>query len=194
MSIQRVIHKIGVEGSIPRLPFIIIREDGTVGEADSIRGIISIIIPEYLDAEDSLDDWNLRVRYARKQSMFVLGRGINVLVYDNEKGIINNNYAAAEDDEDYEIQSDIVNFEIIYVNTERDFIKSLAKLGIITLLERNDVNILSNNIKIKCNKCAHCEDDICKVYDANIDKINSNCESGIENVEERAGESYKFIE
>lgn len=194
MSIQRIIYKDGVEESTPKLPFVVVKNDGIVGEADSIRGIISIIIPEYLDAEDSLDDWNLRVRYARKQAMFALDRNIDIVVYDREKGIINNNYAAASDDEDYEMPADITNFEKIYVDKEKDFIKSLNRLGFIKLLERDDINIFSNDLEIKCDKCDHCKDGVCNLYNAEIDKVNSNCESGIDKIKEINGESYKFIE
>lgn len=187
MSIQRMVYEIGVQEQIPELPFVIIRSDGVVGEADSIRGVISIIIPEYMDAEDSVDDWNLRVKYARKQAMFALRENKNIVVYDKEKGIINNNYAAAEDDDDYFIDEEVN--EKIYVNSEKDFLRSLARLGIIKFLQWDDIDFSD---LVNCDKCAHYKDGICNVYNTNIDKITI-CESGIERIEGRPGESYKFI-
>ena len=193
MSVNRIIYRKDTEEYVPSLPFVVIKNDGIVGEADSVRGIINILIPGYCDAEDRVDDWNLRVRYARKQAMFALESDFNVVVYDRSKGIINNNYAAAHDDDDYEVPEDSESIKI-FVDSEIDFIRSLISLNIIMLLEREDIEVFSQNLKISCDKCAHNNANLCNVYYSSIDEVKDNCECGLNDINEKRGSFYKFIE
>ncbi|WP_160317718.1 hypothetical protein [Pseudobacteroides cellulosolvens] len=77
----------------------------------------------------------MRVEVARKESMKALMYDIEAVVYDNRTGIVKDNFAAAEDDEDYEIDEEP---ERIYVDNDRVFLLSLAKINAIRLLERKD--------------------------------------------------------
>lgn len=191
MAIQRVICDKGLENvKVAQLPFIIVTEDGIVGEADSVRGLISIIIPEYMDAEDDIDDWNLRVQYARRQAMFAIQNNITIDVYDKIKGKINNNYAAAADDDDYSEEDDIDNKKI-YVDDEKSFLFSLKNIGNIKLLQRTDVDLLLTTAS--CDKCAHNTNGICSVYKSKIDNLKEKCESGILNIDAKANAEYFIL-
>lgn len=188
----RIICDLDNSGAIvPKMPLILAMK-GKVGEAKSIRGLICLLIHEYIDAEDSIDDWNLRVKYARREAMNVLINNIDVVVYDRNKGVINNNYAAAKDDPDYEIDE---NKAIkIYVDSEKDFLMSLVKLGSIKIFEREDSFQLKQSNKVSCNKCSHRNGCICSIYKKKIDK-NIECESGTESsIEEYTGGRYIEIQ
>lgn len=163
------------------LPFVI-SFNGKVGEADSLRELISFLIPEYIDAEDIHDEYLLRIKYARKEAMAALKNDIDVVLYDSKKGVLSNNYAAAIDDDDYEMTDEE---EIkIYIDTEKDFLLSLAELGVIRVLFRDDVD------RAKCIECAHREESLCTLYKNNIKELSGSCESGIKNKSETHGFEY----
>lgn len=119
----------------PSLP-LVIGMDGIVGEASNIRDAVALIIGnQYNESPDENLDWNMRVEAARKESMKALMYDIEAVVYDNRTGIVKDNFAAAEDDEDYELDEEP---ERIYVDNDKVFLLSLAKLNAIRLLERID--------------------------------------------------------
>lgn len=187
-----------IEIKKPTLSLMVIKSNGEVYESDSIRGVMCAVVGrEYEDNEDETDDWNFRVMYARKMAMSSLRDNINVVVHDIEKGIIKNNYAAALDDEDYidDIQeyAEEINVE---VGNEKDFLKSLAKLGAILIYEREDSHqFLEDNIQ--CQECSHGKIGVCAVYKFKIEaKDNRECSSGTKcNIDEcKVGVDYKLIE
>ena len=128
--------KTGEKAILPVMP-VIVAMDGLVSEACSIKGAAAIVIGNhYYDSPDKNLDWNLRVEAARKECMKALSRGIEVVVYDKRQGIIQDNFAAAEDDADYELEDE--NPVKIRVENDKIFLLSLASLGAIRLLERED--------------------------------------------------------
>jgi hypothetical protein len=127
--------KTGEKAKLPVMPVIVAME-GLVSEACSIKGAAAIIIGDhYYDSPDENLDWNLRVETARKECMKALGRGVEAVVYDKRQGVIQDNFAAVEGDEDYEIDDDP---EKIHVENDKVFLLSLARIGVIRLLERED--------------------------------------------------------
>ena len=106
MRIQKgIIHNPNDEGNtkVPTMPLLIVLGNGEIWEAKTIRGVAAIIMGnEYLDCEDGIDEWHMRVEASRKEAMKALVEGINAVVYYSRKGIIENNYAADADDPDYE--------------------------------------------------------------------------------------------
>lgn len=145
-----------------------------VWETNSIRGIMCILIPEYLDSEDIIDDWVLRVKYARRVAMISIADNKNIDVYDSEKGLIKNNFSAADDDEDYSEVNDLDDKMIIDVTNEVVFLKSLIKIKFINILQRKDSTYFSDE-KIECIKCSHRASGICDVY--KTEDINDDCDS-----------------
>lgn len=128
--------KTGEKAKIPVMP-IIVGMDGLVCEACSIKGAATILIGNhYYDSPDENLDWNLRVEAARKECMKALSHGIEVVVFDKQQGIIQDNFAVLEDDADYELEDE--NPEKIRVENDKVFLLSLASLGAIRLLERED--------------------------------------------------------
>jgi hypothetical protein len=179
-----------------KLP-LIIAFDGIVGESKSIRGLTSILIKEYADAEDEIDDWQLRVNFARTECMKAVLNGKDVVVYDRTKGIIKNNYAAAEGDSDYEYDDDFNEETVakIYVDNERDFLLSLVKIGSIVILEREDSNQFKDDKEVTyCKDCIHNTNAICNVYKSKIEDLNNTCVSGTKsNVSEYQGGIYNNV-
>lgn len=160
---------------IPKLPFIVV-VNGVAYETDCVLGIMCIVVDnKYQDNEDINDGWLFRVQYGRKVAMEMLLRGLDVVVYDDDKGIIKNNYAANENDEDYEDESP-ENAYKLNITTEKQFLKCLADLGIITIMEREDSKVFRDiNILEKCSfnnneKCiafggiCDCKDQICESH------------------------------
>lgn len=184
------------ETMVPKMP-LILAIDKKVGEAKSIRGLMCLLIEEYIDAEDNIDDWNLRVRFARIECMRLLAKNINAIVYDEDKGVINNNYAADQDDPDYKYDEADENTAIkIYVDNEKIFLMSLAKLGSIKILERDDSYQFrtTSDKKVSCSECSHRNDDVCDVYKKKIDK-NIECESGTKSsIKEYMGGKYMEVQ
>ncbi|MTI53754.1 hypothetical protein [Geosporobacter ferrireducens] len=169
------------ETKIPSMPLVIALDNGIVGEATSIRGVMSFIIgAEYLDAEDGEIEWYHRLFMARKECMKALGREIHAVVYDCRKGIIANNYAADPEDPDYEVLPDEGESLKIRIENDRLFILSLLKIGTFILLEREDSYQLRPHPKWdairkdptlqNCKSCLHPENGgkLCPVYSEDI--------------------------
>lgn len=167
---------------VPVMPLIVMLEDGTMGEARSMRGAVTLIVGnEYLDSEDEITDWHLRVEAARRFEMNALKYNVESIVWDSRKGIIRDNYAVDEDP-DYEIEGEP---EKIRVDNERLLLLSLMKLGLIKVMEREDSYFLRPHDKweqvsgIKCcGTCWHRKEDneklICYVYNQVKDKTAGN--------------------
>lgn len=137
----------GQEAKIPVMP-IIVSMEGYVAEASSIKGAAAIIIGNhYFDSPDENLDWNLRVEAARKECMKALRYGKEAVVFDKRTGIIKDNYAAADNDEDYKIDKE--NPEQVRVENDCVFLLSLVRLGAIRLLEREDSFLLRPNVDRK---------------------------------------------
>lgn len=179
------------ETSRARLPLVLLKGNGEVWEADSIRGLVSCLIKDYCDAEDKKDDWHLRVRYARKVAMQALGNDKEIIIFDKNQGIvIEDNYAAIKDDNDYEKSQDIK--YKIEVSTEKEFLKSLVSIGVISILERVDCKQLTKENE-KCVRCVHNKKE-CTVYKMKITNNEKECESGTRgNIEEYDGGSYDLV-
>jgi hypothetical protein len=173
------------EINIPRMPLVIALDNGVVGEATSIRGLMSIILGnEYFDAEDSEIEWFHRLFAARKESMKAIGRNIFAEVYDSRKGVIKNNYAKNPEDPDYEVEPDAGESVKIRIENDRLFLLSLLKIGAFIILEREDSFQLREHLdweKYKkkekrqgCSGCLHRIIDhessglVCPVYNANV--------------------------
>ena len=166
---------------IPSMPLVIALDNGIVGEATSIRGIMSFIIGnEYLDAEDGEIEWYHRLFAARKECMKALAKDIHAEVFDCREGIIVNNYAADPEDPDYEVLPDEGHSLKIRIENDRLFILSLLKIGAFILLEREDSYQLRPHPKWEairkdprlqsCKSCLHPENGgkICPVYNEDI--------------------------
>lgn len=124
---------------VPSMPILIVN-NGMILEASTIKGTMaSIVGNEYYDAEDAEDEWHYRLESARKISMMENSKNIKICS-DGQK--IKNNYAAAENDPDYE--EDRSTSYVIDIKDEKSFILSIIKLKIdsIKILERDDSKIL----------------------------------------------------
>lgn len=191
------------ETKVPVMPLVIILNDGTIGEAKSIRGLMTLIVGnEYIDAEDAMDDWHLRIRTARSESMKALSRGINAVVYDKrnkkDNGIINNNYASTNNDPDYDNEESSGYIYKIRVEGEKLFILSLIQIGAIKVLERQDSHLLiSDECTHQCVDCSYKKmmqegKNICTVYSSIIKEGDgTDCESySNKNIKEYKGGTY----
>lgn len=177
---------------IATLPLILLIDGGTIWEADSIRGLMQGLIDEYADAEDEIDDWLLRVKFARKIAMANVEIGEKVIVYDNVKGIIKNNYASIEDDDDYKEEFNINDAIKIDVSSDKEFLKSLVRLRAISILEREDSKYFSSDI-VECNKCSHKVGDKCPIYKCSINSLVV-CENGTDGkIKRYKGGRYSLI-
>lgn len=182
------------ETRVPTMPLLVVLENGVVGEATTVRGIVSIIIGnEYLDIEDRTTEWHVRVETARREVMKALSRDINAVVYDKRVGVVENNYAAAPEDPDYDDDPDELAPFKVRVENDRLFILSLLQLGGMKVLERTDSYMLrphkkweeeklSNGALQCCGRCLHAEDNenkiICPVYNLLNEKTDgSRCGS-----------------
>ncbi|MEW9124930.1 MAG: hypothetical protein AB2421_19615 [Thermotaleaceae bacterium] len=163
------------------MPLVIALDNGFIGGATSIRGIMSFIAGrEYLDAEDAQIEWYHRLYIARKECMKALSRDIHAEVYDCRKGVLSNNYAADPLDFDYEILPDEADSIKVRIENDRLLLLSLLKVGAFILLEREDSYQLRPHPKWdairkdprlqSCKSCLHPENGgkVCPVYNEDI--------------------------
>lgn len=170
---------------VPEMPLIIALDNMIVGEAKSIRGAMAIVVGnEYLDCEDSQDEWNFRLQKARSVAMRSLAYNQDVLVCDSRikenNGVIPNNFAASAADPDYEVDEaaseDQENPPLkIRIENDKVFLLSLVNIGNITILEREDSFLLrsSNIVPLKqcCSTCgfkiiSNEKEIVCPVYNS----------------------------
>lgn len=117
-------------------PLIIKNKDGEYYEACTIRGLVAAIIGEnYLKNQKLEQDWQSRVRYS-VDNIMANEKQSHVVIKDKTKGAIAENYIL------YSNESN--NIRTIYVESERGFIYSLAKLGYITVFERENERYLKD--------------------------------------------------
>lgn len=162
---------------VPTMPLLIVLGNDEIYEARSVRGAVCAVIGNiYLDAEDSIDEWNLRVDCARREAMKAINNA-NVVIYDTRYGIIKNNYAAADGDPDYQDEYEDENttkkrkktFKL-HVETDRLFLLSLLILKSIKIFERDDSYIFrkhpvwtelhkNGGLDQRCEKCFYLTND-----------------------------------
>jgi len=136
----------------PKFP-VIIALDGYIYEAASIEAAVQLIIEssineDYLDSESEETKWHLRVLAARKYVMLAAMNDKDVIVFDTSYGRIKENYAAGDDNPDYE--DDFKGEPIkILADNELEFIKSLAFLGVIGVWIREDYDCLKPDVNLK---------------------------------------------
>lgn len=193
------------EVKVPTMPLLIVLDNGLIAEARTMRGAVACVVGrEYFDAEDSIDEWHYRVEASRKEAMKAIMRDIYAVTYDERKGVIECNYAADPDDEDYEIETLDPPLKI-RVENDRLFLLSLMEIGSIRVLEREDSFLLRPNRAWEehgpmqcCNKCIYKEDIndefICPVYnEKNNGNDGKSCSSFVikdGNVKDAPGGSY----
>ncbi len=156
---------------------LLILKNGTVWEAKTVRGAVAAFVGnKYLEHHDKKLEWEMRVQAAKEEAQKARERGLDVIVHDSGKGII-------EDNEDlwYETSHNISHIKI-RVENERLFLLSLVEIGSIKILERKDTfffrfhqkwNVLSksNGALQCCSNCLHriyVQRIVCPVY--NLEK------------------------
>ncbi len=189
------------ETRVPVMPLLVLLGNGIIGEAKSLRGATAIVIgTEYYDAEDNEDEWHYRVEHSRIEAMRALAAGLNIKITDTNLGEIKNNYAAAEDDPDYEDDTEENPSMSISVENEKTFLLSLAEIGAIRIMEREDSSVFNKEITDSCN-CGKCTlkkqnvegNIICNVYAA-VRNETESCMSGtVGSVKEYVGGEYIVI-
>ncbi|MDT8718280.1 hypothetical protein IAI10_16555 [Clostridium sp. 19966] len=140
---RRIIKEAGKPAEkVPKLPLLIALDNGSIGEAASLKdAVIFIIGDEYLDAEDPEDEYAYRLEHARKEAMRLLERNLNIKVSDGVMGTIQENYAAAPEDPDYQEDTDEPSLEL-YIRSEKTFLLSLVKINALSIFERIDSNLI----------------------------------------------------
>jgi hypothetical protein len=134
----------------PKFP-VIIALDGYIYEAASIAAAVQLVIKssineDYLDSESEETKWHMRVLAARKYVMLAAMDDKDAIVFDTSYGRIKENYAADENDPDYE--DDFKGEPVkITVDNELEFVKSLANLEAIGVWIREDYDCLKPDIK-----------------------------------------------
>ncbi len=141
----------------PKLP-VIIALDGYIYEAASIEAAVQLIVKssineDYMDCESEETKWNMRVLAARKYVMLAAMNDKDAIVFDTSYGRIKENYAAGNDDPDYE--DDFGGEPVkIMVDNDVEFIKSLATLGTIGVWTRDGYNYLESDSSKTEDKCS----------------------------------------
>lgn len=157
--------KYGGNVTEPQMPLqIIIKDTETVWEAKTIRGACAVVIGnDYLEAKDSNEELDMRIKAAKQEAEKAKKRGINAVV-KNADTEGKNNAKAVE----------------IRVENDRLFLLSLIKIGSISILEREDTYFLRPHQKWNvlmqsegalqcCSNCLHRISNkriICPVYNA----------------------------
>lgn len=135
----------------PSLPLIVELPGGEIGEADGPPAAAALVLgpdkaPMYLDIEDEIAAWHVRVRHLEKTALMLHARsGVRVVVRDGAAGVLFDT-AEARGDEDGEEETDAPGspLEPVFLvpDTDRSFLRSLAAAGEIVLHEREDSFIL----------------------------------------------------
>lgn len=136
----------------PNLP-VIIALGGYIYEAVSIEAAVHLIVEssiseDYMDCESEETKWHMRVLAARKYVMLAAMNDKDAIVFDTSYGRIKENYAAGNDDPDYEDDFKCEPVKIM-VNNELEFVKSLANLEAIGVWIREDYNCLKPDENVK---------------------------------------------
>lgn len=181
-----------IEAIVPTMPLLIIKDNGNIWEANSIRGAVSTVIGKnYLECKNSSEEWYQRLLSARKECMKSIHKNLLAEIYDKRKGLIRNNYAVPSDDPDYIVDSNKESKFIRFrIDNDRLFLLSLMKIDSIVILEREDSFQLRPHPKWQklengesfqsCFTCIHNlgENNKCPVYDIKIkNNPGINCSS-----------------
>ncbi|MEN8905046.1 MAG: hypothetical protein ABF289_03710, partial [Clostridiales bacterium] len=105
----------------PTLPLLIVFNDGSVFESDSIESTISILAKGEYIKSDPKTKYLKRIEIARNEAMYALQYDLTVLVSDG-KNIIENNYAKDPLDDDYRhSENELKTASMIRVDNEKEF-------------------------------------------------------------------------
>lgn len=133
---------------VPKLPLLMVFNDGAVFESDSVAELVCIMAgDEYLKLDVNKKCLE-RIKIARKQAMVALQFNITAVVTLQNK-IIKNNYVVKDDDEDYMYTEDeLKNAVKIKVDNDIEFLKSLDEIMAVTILEKTGCNVFLENTKL----------------------------------------------
>lgn len=163
---------------VPTMPILIFLDNGVAGEACTIRGAMAIVGgSKYFDCEDEVDEWNFRVEMARRESMKSIAGNVYAIVFDKNIGKVKENYADNFNKDDYEVEVETDPVQI-HVESDRSLLLSLANLGSITILQREDCTLLTKwkNGQQACEKCVYNPDGKCDIYNMVVnEKVGVNC-------------------
>ncbi|MGM8299412.1 hypothetical protein [Clostridium perfringens] len=106
--------------------YVLVFED-LIFESDYEQDITSILIKDYIETDDRNIQLLFRIDFARSLIIYSIMNGLNVEVYNNGK-LVRNNYAASEDDTDYEKSYEIPDI-ILDVFDEVTLFKGLNELN-----------------------------------------------------------------
>lgn len=132
---------------VPKHPLLIVFNDGTVFESDSIQELICTMAGDnYLKSSEE-EKCLARIKIARLEAMVALQFGITAVVTDG-KNIIKNNYAVNDKEEDYQYTKDeLENAAKIPVNDEMEFLRSLDEIHAVSILEKSGYNVFLEGTK-----------------------------------------------
>ena len=114
----------------------VIEFEEKIYEADNEQDIIHVIDAPYIDSDDRVVQMNMRMDLARALSMYAIMYGMNVEVYNGEERV-KANYAAKEDDPDYEEDYEEADV-IIDVKDEFTMFSGINKVGYAKIYHRNN--------------------------------------------------------
>lgn len=114
----------------------VIEFEGKLYEADNEQDIVHVIDPPYIDSDDRIVQMNMRIDLARSLSMYAIMYGLNVEVYNGEERV-KANYAAKEDDPDYEEGYEILDIKID-IKDELTMFKGINEVGYAKIYHRNN--------------------------------------------------------
>lgn len=185
---------------VPNMPILVVLQDGTVGEASTIRGAVAIVAgSKYFDCEDAMDEWNFRVEIARNQCMKAIIDDVYAVVYDKKIGFIKENYAANPDDEDYKVDEEATPIKI-HVESDRNFLLSLARIKAVTIYQKQGSTLLTkwkSDIQ-RCQDCSY-RTSKCEVYNGVVNDddgmaCNSYYSQAIKDSQDNINEYYNIAE
>lgn len=114
----------------------VIEFEGKIYEMDHEQDVIHVIDPPYIDSDDRYVQMIMRIDLARALSMYGIMYGLNVEVYNGDERV-KSNYAADENDEDYEEDYEEADV-IIDIKDEFTMFSGINKVGYAKIYKRND--------------------------------------------------------
>ena len=114
----------------------VIEFEGKIYEADHEQDIVHVMDPPYIDSDDRYVQMIMRMDLARALSMYAIMNGLNVEVYNGEERV-KSNYAAEENDPDYEEDYEEADV-IIDIKDEFTMFKGINKVGYAKIYKRTD--------------------------------------------------------
>lgn len=114
----------------------VIEFEDKIYEMDHEQDVIHVIDPPYIDSDDRYVQKIMRIDLARALSMYALMYDLNVEVYDGEERV-KANYAADENDPDYEEDYDVVDIKID-VKDEFTMFKGINEVRYAKIYHRNN--------------------------------------------------------